>query len=908
MDVKYIGGDEPWTLPFGDHYNAPIETFKSSSTSPSELESIARRHGFEPLYSANEKQSQPRFPFANDNLQWMNTGILFTDKTIESDMTGIHHTDFSDNHGHTFCYLCSINAHQHERSKPRAESQRRKLIPYDNPKALKARSASFNRPASSLSTTNSTPYRFIVRTAKDKDSGTRAQVFLYMYGTDQDWTSINLRAGTNQTVDGFPAGSVRTFCLKGPDIGELRRLNVNLVGARSSKEWFLKEIEITNLNTSKTWLCEFNCWLPKTNDQEPHSHVKPSSELNLKNLCVYVLQVRTGGKQFAGTDSLIQVMIKGTDSQTRQLSLTSDASNLFEQNQLDTFAIVGWDLGDLLELTVTSDRTHMASDWDLKEMNIWKILPDNESKQVLVYFPFNQWIGKKKSTLTAKRETYRSVDHHPRGPTCYHIAIKTGDVRGAGTDANVYIIIYGESGRSTTHLLDNIGKNDFERNTTSEFTVMDIDVGNINAIKIWHDNSKPGAAWFLDTVIVRKKHSVCRSITNIFIQRVTQISKALYNQACEQLKRSHKIQFSSSKDKDHYSLDGSLSRKSTLAKKVTWDEESIGSQDERHSNDLLRSKSKQAIIDQKRQKSPVPQQAEAGHFDHKATWISSHNYRDNKWRIKSIEEANPLKLDKSTQSLLLSDRLTSDNKIKTTVNSRDDDIYEFQANCWLAKDKSDGQLEVTLKPKASQLSSHSSNETKFKSSFDTHHDDRHTKRSSPSERDIPLRSPRSITPSDRYPRETGKPPVSEARESHRTSDLLSQLKESSLDKNRRPASPSQSPKHPRDHSERIVPSASERDLLAKLTDSSPRHPPSAVKSLIDTYSSDLYKQSGRSPRSNLDRSSPLTSGRDVPPRTPLGPSFGSKSGVRSLIETSTHRPNSNSIYGSAYGTMPTDKF
>lgn len=66
---------------------------------------------------------------------------------------------------------------------------------------------------------------------------------------------------------------------------------------------------------------------------------------------VYVLQVRTGGKQFAGTDSLIQVLIKGTDSQTRQLSLTSDASNLFEQNQLDTFAIVGWDLGDLLELT-----------------------------------------------------------------------------------------------------------------------------------------------------------------------------------------------------------------------------------------------------------------------------------------------------------------------------------------------------------------------------------------------------------------------------------------------------------------------------------------------------------------------------------------------------------------------------
>ena len=69
-----------------------FEEFCLGSTSPSELESIARRHGFEPLYSTSEKQSQPRFPFANDNLQWMNTGILFTDKTIESDITGIHHT------------------------------------------------------------------------------------------------------------------------------------------------------------------------------------------------------------------------------------------------------------------------------------------------------------------------------------------------------------------------------------------------------------------------------------------------------------------------------------------------------------------------------------------------------------------------------------------------------------------------------------------------------------------------------------------------------------------------------------------------------------------------------------------------------------------------------------------------
>lgn len=41
----------------------------------------------------------------------------------------------------------------------------------------------------------------------------------------------------------------------------------------------------------------------------------------------------------------------------------------------------------------------------------------------------------------------------------------------AGTDANVFLIIYGKNGRTTTHHLDNQLKNDFERNTTSIFTV-----------------------------------------------------------------------------------------------------------------------------------------------------------------------------------------------------------------------------------------------------------------------------------------------------------------------------------------------------------------------------------------------------------------------------------------------------
>jgi hypothetical protein len=44
----------------------------------------------------------------------------------------------------------------------------------------------------------------------------------------------------------------------------------------------------------------------------------------------------------------------------------------------------------------------------------------------------------------------------------------------AGTDANVFLIIYGQNGRTTIHQLDNRLKNDFERGTTSEFTVRNV--------------------------------------------------------------------------------------------------------------------------------------------------------------------------------------------------------------------------------------------------------------------------------------------------------------------------------------------------------------------------------------------------------------------------------------------------
>ena len=72
-----------------------VITFFVEFTSASNLETIARTYSFEPLYATNEKQPRTKPPIPNANVQWMNAGVLFTDKTIDPDFNKDHRTGLS---------------------------------------------------------------------------------------------------------------------------------------------------------------------------------------------------------------------------------------------------------------------------------------------------------------------------------------------------------------------------------------------------------------------------------------------------------------------------------------------------------------------------------------------------------------------------------------------------------------------------------------------------------------------------------------------------------------------------------------------------------------------------------------------------------------------------------------------
>ena len=81
--------------------------------------------------------------------------------------------------------------------------------------------------------------------------------------------------------------------------------------------------------------------------------------------------------------------------------------------------------------------------------------------------------------------------------TNYKISVKTSDVRGAGTDANIYVVLFGVNGDSgELHLKDSeTNKNPFENGQVDVFTIRDIlSLGELSKLRVWHDN-KGGWGW-----------------------------------------------------------------------------------------------------------------------------------------------------------------------------------------------------------------------------------------------------------------------------------------------------------------------------------------------------------------------------------------------------------------------------
>ncbi|XP_034152949.1 lipoxygenase homology domain-containing protein 1-like, partial [Esox lucius] len=120
-------------------------------------------------------------------------------------------------------------------------------------------------------------------------------------------------------------------------------------------------------------------------------------------------------------------------------------------------------------------------------------------------FPCGKWLDEDEGDGLIERELYEMVSLRQKKLKKFPwtLWIWTSDVKGAGTDAQVFLQIYGEKGKSDEMRLES--KSDsFEQGQLDKFMIEMPDIGKLTKLRIWHEKRHPFAGWHFARATVMK--------------------------------------------------------------------------------------------------------------------------------------------------------------------------------------------------------------------------------------------------------------------------------------------------------------------------------------------------------------------------------------------------------------------
>ncbi|KAK3253157.1 hypothetical protein CYMTET_37584 [Cymbomonas tetramitiformis] len=345
---------------------------------------------------------------------------------------------------------------------------------------------------------NTCTYKVKVYTGDMRSAGTDASVFIIFHGS-----RIPASAKKNlesQGKDLFERGQVDEFMFEFDDVGDVNTITVGHDNRGLGAGWFLNHVEVTVLGKQPTQYFVCRQWLDKKKgDFLIERTIQASAFLPDDGQCQYKVVVTTGDHRGAGTDATVRVVIYGDKGQTALIPLISDSKNLFERAQVDEFLVQGANVGNITRLQIGHDNKGWWANWHCKQVEVTSLANKQEVK-----FFCDQWFDKKKGDGQIIRELTPLVGGGQQQAALqkYTVTTHTADVRGAGTDADVYITLVGTTSRVGPRFLVPPSGDPFERGQADSFTFEAGDVGAVTQIIIGHNNKGWGAAWMLDFVEV----------------------------------------------------------------------------------------------------------------------------------------------------------------------------------------------------------------------------------------------------------------------------------------------------------------------------------------------------------------------------------------------------------------------
>uniref|UniRef100_A0A8C6JNJ0 Uncharacterized protein n=1 Tax=Melopsittacus undulatus TaxID=13146 RepID=A0A8C6JNJ0_MELUD len=369
----------------------------------------------------------------------------------------------------------------------------------------------------------STTYTVKVKTGDKKNAGTDANVFITLYGSKDDTGIVSLKASkTNKNK--FERGKVDEFTVESVDIGDLKKIKIGHDNKGNSTGWFLEWVELDAPSLGQCLKFPCGRWLDKSEDDGAVERIIFPAELQTTEYIPFVpyeITVYTSDIFGAGTDADVFIVLYGSDgicTQQKSLCLNKREQRMyFERNSVNQFIVELEDVGDIIEkIRIGHKGGGLNSGWHLDRVAIRRLLPNGKGSET-VTFPCERWLAKSEDDGEIVRElvpseifteklmkdgTLKQIEEEVEDPLEGNISVFTGDIYGAGTDANVFLNMYGDLGDTGERKLSKseTNFNKFERGQEDTFTIQAVDLGILYKIKIRHDNSMFSPDWFLDKV------------------------------------------------------------------------------------------------------------------------------------------------------------------------------------------------------------------------------------------------------------------------------------------------------------------------------------------------------------------------------------------------------------------------
>ncbi|KAM9025480.1 oxygen-regulated protein 1 [Ara ararauna] len=224
----------------------------------------------------------------------------------------------------------------------------------------------------------------------------------------------------------------------------------------------------------------------------PKANAKTESENTRK----WKVSILTSDMPSAGTSSKVYMILYGDHSSSGPIFLDGEEGKLFQRGNEDIFTVNARNIGHLYKIRIGHTNTGNSPAWHCEEVQLLNLFSGEKFS-----FPAHRWLADGEISM----ELPVLQQGQPILPvTVYEVHVTTGDLWNAGTEADVYVSVYGERGDTgSRQLLRSQKSKKFLKGQTDIFAVEAVHLGHLYKIVIGHNGLGSGNGWFLDKVVIK---------------------------------------------------------------------------------------------------------------------------------------------------------------------------------------------------------------------------------------------------------------------------------------------------------------------------------------------------------------------------------------------------------------------